>query len=209
MPSLFPASSPIQILPYDGVTLYYGKIFDEIKAAALFGELLTSVAWENDVVKIAGRIITTKRKVAWMGDGDFTYAYSHTEKKALPWQKGVREIKTEVESVSGEAFNSCLLNLYHTGEEGVSWHSDNEAILLPKGAIASISLGAERMFRFRHKKSKETIAIRLEHGSLLLMRGETQAAWVHELPKTARVKTPRINLTFRTFIGNKKDRLNS
>ncbi|MDX2130205.1 MAG: alpha-ketoglutarate-dependent dioxygenase AlkB [Chloroherpetonaceae bacterium] len=201
MVSLFPLLSSIQILPYDGETIYFGKVFDELKATALYNELLLSVAWEHDVVKMMGRLITTKRKVAWMADGDFTYAYSHTEKKALPWQPRVAEIKSFCESISGATFNSCLLNLYHSGDEGVTWHSDNEATLLPKGAIASVSLGAERKFRFKHKRTKEQIEITLEHGSLLLMRGETQRAWLHELPKSAKVKTPRVNLTFRTYIG--------
>jgi alkylated DNA repair dioxygenase AlkB len=104
------------------------------------------------------------------------------------------------EEISGETYNSCLLNLYHTGEEGMGWHSDGEKDLKKDGAIASMSFGAERKFAFKHKETKERVDIFLENGSLLVMKGITQSHWVHRLPPTKRIKTPRVNLTFRTIV---------
>jgi alkylated DNA repair dioxygenase AlkB len=108
------------------------------------------------------------------------------------------QLKEIIENKSGETFNSCLLNLYHSGEEGMAWHSDGEKDLQKNGAIASLSLGAERKFAFKHKTTKRTVSILLEKGSLLIMKGDTQTNWLHRLPPTKKVKTPRINLTFRT-----------
>lgn len=109
-------------------------------------------------------------------------------------------LKSIVERIAGKRFNSCLLNLYHTGEEGMAWHGDDEKTLEPDGAIASLSLGAERKFSFRHRKTRETVSIRLEAGSLLVMHGATQTYWMHALPKTKKVMAPRVNLTFRTMV---------
>lgn len=118
----------------------------------------------------------------------------------LPWTKELLELKVFVESLTGELFNSCLLNLYHTGEEGMAWHSDDETDIKRDGAIASLSFGAERRFAFKHKHSKEKIELYLEHGSLLVMKDTTQSYWLHRLPPTKKVTTPRVNLTFRTIV---------
>ena len=147
-----------------------------------------------------GKTIITKRKVAWYGDQPYEYTYSHVTKSALPWTPALQRIKNKVEEVSCDTYNSCLLNLYHDGSEGMSWHSDDEKELKPEGAIASVSLGAERKFVLKHKQSAEKVEVFLHHGSLLVMKGETQTHWVHRLPPTKKVNTPRINLTFRTII---------
>jgi len=112
----------------------------------------------------------------------------------------LKKLKEIVESKSAETYNSCLLNLYHDGSEGMAYHSDGEKDLKKNGAIASISLGAERKFSFKHKDTKETISLILQHGSLLVMKGETQANWLHRLPTTKKSNTPRVNLTFRTIV---------
>lgn len=148
-----------------------------------------------------GRHIVTKRKVAWYGDRPFEYSYSNITKQALPWTPELLELKRETEKAARETFNSCLLNLYHTGAEGMAWHSDDERDLKRDGAIGSLSFGAERKFAFRHKQTKEVVALRLEHGSLLMMKGTTQTHWLHRLPPTRSVFSPRINLTFRTIIS--------
>ena len=110
-------------------------------------------------------------------------------------------LKATVEAIAGASFNSCLINLYHHGEEGMSWHSDDEPSLVRGATIASVSLGAERKFAFKHKREPGlTASIVLEHGSLLLMKGATQEHWLHALPKTKRVSAPRINLTFRSMV---------
>ena len=127
------------------------------------------------------------------------YTYSKTTKTALPWTSDLLEIRRVIEEKTKETFNSCLLNLYHSGEEGMGWHSDDEKDLQKYSAIASISLGAERKFVFKNKENKETVSLSLENGSLLLMQGKTQTHWLHRLPPTKKVNTPRINLTFRTI----------
>lgn len=187
------------LLPSDGVVNYYGKVFHNEEANRYFEILTNEIEWKNDEVFIFGKKIITKRKVAWYGDLEFEYTYSKITKKALPWTSELLKLKEYIEENSGETFNSCLLNLYHSGEEGMTWHSDNEKDLKKNGAIASVSFGAERKFVFKHKETKENISLNLEHGSLLIMKGTTQSYWLHRLPPTKKVNSPRINLTFRTI----------
>ncbi len=188
------------ILPSDGIVNYYGKVINQQQANVFLQALLSKIAWRNDEAVMFGRHIITKRKVAWYGDRGFSYTYSNITKEALPWTSELVALKAIVEEFSAESYNSCLLNLYHNGEEGMAWHSDGEKDLLKHGAIASVSFGAERKFSFKHKQSKETVSLELEHGSLLVMKGETQINWLHRLPPTKRILGPRINLTFRTIV---------
>lgn len=187
-------------LPYDGTVQYYGKVIQEMVADDYFEKLMQNIAWENDQAIILGRQITTKRKVAWYGDQGYEYTYSNVNRYALPWTVELLELRQRVQQLTGERFNSCLLNLYHTGEEGMSWHSDDETDLKKNSAIASLSFGAERKFAFKHKQSKEKVELYLEHGSLLVMKDTTQSHWLHRLPPTKKVSTARINLTFRTIV---------
>jgi len=149
------------------------------------------------MVKIFGKTITTARKVAWYGDPYLAYKYSGTTKQPLAWTKLLKDLKELVEYKTGETFNSCLLNLYHNGSESMGWHRDNESSIRKHSPIACLSLGAERRFHFKHRLSQEKITTTLPHGSLLVMAGEIQTHWMHTLPKMARIKTPRISLTFR------------
>src|SRR5690606_10692962 len=179
---------------------YYGTIFDSKKSKYYFDQLIETISWEHDKTIIFGKLIITKRKVAWYGDVPFQYTYSKTTKSALPWTKELLELKDHIERESGETFNCCLINLYHTSEEGMSWHSDDEKDLKKNGAIGSLSLGATRKFAFKHKVTKQTVSVVLENGSLLIMKGRTQSNWLHRLPPTKKISTPRINLTFRTIV---------
>ena len=185
------------LLPKNGTVNYYGKIFKKEEADVFFNLLLNKIDWKNDVAIIFGKKIITKRKVAWYGDEDFNYTYSKTTKIALPFTLELILIKKKIEELSGETFNSCLLNLYHDGNEGMAYHSDAEKDLKKNGAIASISFGAERKFSFKHKDSKERVDVFLENGSLLVMKGDTQTNWLHRLPPTKKIFSERINLTFR------------
>lgn len=194
----------INLLPHDGQVNYYGKILSATKANLYYNKLLNNIAWEHDKAVIFGKTIVTKRKVAWYGDHPFNYTYSNSTKKALFWTSDLLELKQLVEQETNEKFNSCLLNLYHNGTEGMAWHSDGEKDLKKNGAIGSLSFGAERKFGFKHKETKETVWRVLAHGSLLVMKDETQSNWLHRLPPTKRVHTPRINLTFRTIIRSRK-----
>ena len=191
------------LLPKDGTVNYLGGILDMSRADHYFQQLWNTIPWENDIIHMFGKRIETKRKVAWYGDKPFEYTYSHSTKKALPWTQELLELKKFTETLTGETYNSCLLNLYHSGEEGMGWHSDNEKELKQNGAIASLSFGAERKFVFKHKESKEKVELVLDHGSLLVMKGATQEHWLHRLPPTKKNDAPRINLTFRTILSNK------
>ncbi|MEI6088665.1 MAG: alpha-ketoglutarate-dependent dioxygenase AlkB [Bacteroidota bacterium] len=192
--------SSINLLPYDGTVNYYGVILKSDEANFYYSALLNSIEWKNDEAIIFGKKYITKRKVAWYGDLPYEYAYSNTTKKALPWTNELLELKLRIEKESGEQYNSCLLNLYHNGDEGMAWHSDAEKDLKKNGAIGSLSFGAERKFSFKHKENKETVSVLLEHGSLLVMKNQTQSHWLHRLPPTKKIFQPRVNLTFRTII---------
>ena len=185
------------LLPQDGTVNYYGKILDQKEANDYYKTLLETIEWKNDEAVIFGKKIITKRKVAWYGDENFEYTYSNSTKNSIPWTKELLALKKLAEEKTGEIFNSCLLNLYHDGSEGMAYHSDGEKDLKKNGAIASLSFGAERKFLFKHKFNQEKIEIFLEHGSLLVMKDQTQSFWLHRLPPTKKVFVPRINLTFR------------
>ena len=187
------------LLPKDGFVVYHKNLLTSQEANHYFDCLLNTIEWKNDQAFLYGKLIITKRKVAWYGDTDFEYTYSKNTKRALPWTKELVELKQMIEDKTGEKFNSCLLNLYHNGDEGMAWHSDAEKVLKKNGAIGSLSLGAERKFTFKHKETQETISLILENGSLLLMKGQTQTSWLHRLPPTKLISTPRINLTFRSI----------
>lgn len=196
---LFSSETIKNILPFDGVTNYHGVILDKNQCDFYFKKLLNNIFWKNDEAIIFGKKIITKRKVAWYGDSEFSYTYSGVLKTANIFNKELLELKEIVEKESGETYNSCLLNLYHSGEEGMAYHSDGEKMLKKNGAIASLSLGASRKFSFKHKENKQRVDIVLERGSLLVMKEFTQTNWLHRLPPTKKVFTPRINLTFRTI----------
>jgi len=197
---LFSTGKIESILPYDGEVLYFGKVISGTEEQRILRYLLAEIVWKNDEAVIFGKHIITKRKVAWYGDTDFSYTYSNTTKQALLWTDELLKLRKLVEGFTGTKYNSCLLNLYHDGDEGMAWHSDDERSLGKNTSIASLSFGAERKFAFKHKSSKDTISLILDSGSLLEMKGATQTNWLHRLPKTTRVKRPRVNLTFRTMI---------
>lgn len=189
----------LNILPFDGTVNYYGQIFDQ-QSPRYYQKLMDSIQWQPDEIIMFGKLIVTKRKVAWYAEKELDYTYAKKTKKAVLFTPELLEIKTVVERISNETFNSCLLNLYHDGEEGMGWHTDAEKELKPNGAIASVSFGAVRKFSFKHKQNNTLVDIMLEDGSLLIMKDQTQQHWLHQLPKSKRIKTPRINLTFRTII---------
>lgn len=198
---LFKCDPTQNLLPSDGEVNYYGKVLSPAEADYFLFELLHHIAWKNDEAVIFGKHIITRRKVAWYGDKEFSYTYSNITRQALTWTGELRKLKTLVEKITGTVFNSCLLNLYHNGDEGMAWHSDDEKSLGKDSTIASLSFGEERRFSFRHKKSKEAISLSLEHGSLLVMKGTTQTNWLHSLPKSKKITGSRVNLTFRTMLA--------
>jgi alkylated DNA repair dioxygenase AlkB len=189
------------LLPADGIVHYYGKIFSTEEANHYMDVLMHQIEWKNDEAIMFGKRMITKRKVAWYAEKEFEYTYSNITKKALPFTPALAALKNITEKLTGETFNSCLLNLYHTGDEGMAWHSDGEKDLKKNAAIGSLSFGAERKFAFKHKQNKQVVSQVLQHGSLLVMKGETQTHWLHRLPPTKLISKPRVNLTFRTIVS--------
>lgn len=198
---LFPPEK-IKILPFDGAAYYTPDFYSEQESRTFFISLFKGIAWENDELIIFGKRIITARKTAWYADEGLSYTYSKVTRNPLPWIEPLIQIKNKIENYSGDTFNACLLNLYHNGNEGVSWHADDERELGTNPKIASLSLGVTRKFVFKHKNKKDKVEIFLENGSLLLMEGKTQSHWVHSLPKTKKVHHPRINLTFRKILNS-------
>ena len=192
----------INILNNDGIANYHGTIMSKKEADRFYELLFKNIEWKNDKIAIFGKHITTKRKVAWYGDSDYSYSCSNTSKQALRWTTELLELKKKVEEIADTKFNSCLLNLYHDGNEGVTWHSDGEKTLGINPVIGSLSFGAERKFLFKHKRTKQIVSIILEHGSLLIMKDKTQLNWIHSLPISKKIFQPRINLTFRTILSH-------
>lgn len=198
---LFSDTNQIQnLLPKDGTVNYYGHVFSLEEATNYFEILLNTIQWKNDEAIMFGKRIVTKRKVAWYAYKKIEYRYSNVTKVALPFTDELLSLKRHIELVTNETYNSCLLNLYHNGEEGMNWHSDGEKDLKKHGAIASVTFGAERKFSFKHKGTKEVVSLILQHGSLLVMKDEIQDFWLHRLPPTKKINRPRINLTFRTIV---------
>lgn len=188
------------LLPHDGEAFYHGPILSTDEAGNFLRVLLTTVPWKNDEAVLYGKHIITARKVAWYGDSNYAYTYSGTTKQALLWTPELLSLRDLVEERTATRFNSCLLNLYHDGSEGMSWHSDDERSLGRNTVIASLSIGMERKFAFRHKHSGESLSLILEAGSLLVMQGTTQTCWQHCVPKSKKITGPRVNLTFRTIV---------
>ena len=196
---LFETDNTPNLLPYDGDVQYFGKVYTHTEAHHFLQILTETISWKPDEIMMFGKLIITKRKAAWYGSQPFPYTYSKVTKVALPWTPELLLLKGRAEAVTRETYNSCLVNLYHTGDEAMSWHSDDEKEIVPNSAIASFSFGAERKFSFMHKQTKHTTSLLLEHGSLLVMKGTTQTNWLHKLPPTKTVQSPRINLTFRNM----------
>ena len=194
------SSDPICLLEKNGRAEYFHHFYTTDESDHLYTNLLSSVSWSADEIKMFGKLITTTRKVAWVGDPDCRYTYSGMQKEPQGWTKELLHMKHQLERTTGHTYNSCLLNLYHNGDEGMGWHSDDEKELDATSPIASISLGARRKFAFRHKLDKKTVSVFLEHGSLLIMYPPIQEHWQHSLLKTKTVTSPRINLTFRKII---------
>jgi len=185
------------VLPKDGCAYYFPEVFTELHSVNLMSQLQVSLVWEPDQLIMFGKTVITRRKVAWVGDAECAYTYSGVKKIPQAWTAELLSIKNRLEELAKSQFNSCLLNFYHDGDDGMGWHSDDEKELDQNSPIASLSLGAQRKFSFRHKVDKITIPLNLENGSVLMMHSPTQQFWRHALLKTKTVSTPRINLTFR------------
>lgn len=191
-----------QHLSLPDAEVYYSPCFFSLEESDHYlQELLQNINWKQESIKMFGRELPMPRLTAWYGDK--SYVYSGLRNKPQPWLPVLLELKERVEEASGNTYNSVLLNFYRNGNDSMGWHADDEPELGENPRIASVSFGAERKFGFRHrfKKGQKNSHIILKHGSLLLMQGPTQHFWQHNLPKTKRTVSPRINLTFRNIKG--------
>ena len=196
----FNSSDPICVLERDGRAEYFNYFYDADESDYLYKSLVNTLLWEADEIKMFGKLVRTSRKFAWVGDPECAYTYSGVQKIPQAWTNDLLQMKHKLEQLTGHTYNSCLLNLYHSGAEGMGWHSDDEKELDSGNPIASVSLGARRKFAFRHKQDKRSYPVFLEHGSLLIMHPPTQEYWHHSLLKTTTITSPRINLTFRKIL---------
>lgn len=186
------------LLPYDGHAVVYPDFLTAAEHSYYLEQLRQHIAWKQEAIKIFGKAVMQPRLTAWYGDDGKAYHYSGITMQPLPWTGSLRELKEKTEKIAGCLFNSALLNLYRDGNDSMGWHRDNEKELGTEPVIASLSLGAARLFRFRHYKNKKiNIPVLLEPGCLLLMRDTTQTHWQHQLPKTKTAQGVRINITFR------------
>ncbi len=184
----------------DAELFYYPELFEAKKADEFLTRLKDGIEWTQNTIRFYGKESLVPRLEAWYGDPGKSYAYSGIHMNPKPWTEELLTIKQAIEPVAGVEFNSVLINYYRDGKDRVAWHSDDEKELGQNPVIGSVSLGAERKFKLRHKQYKTNglkHEILLRHGSFLLMQGPTQHHWMHEIPRTAKPIGPRINLTFR------------
>ncbi|ALF59787.1 alpha-ketoglutarate-dependent dioxygenase AlkB family protein [Psychrobacter urativorans] len=203
MTDLFSPAPMDNILPYDGQVHDLGLVIDY--PSPLFYNLVTELPWQADVVTLCGKTHTTTRQIVWMGDEGIDYRYAGHVRQTIPWTNTILSIKQHVEQQLSDigieaSFNSCLLNYYPSGDDGMGYHADDEPELGAQPLIASLSLGATRKFVFKHKKTQDKVALNLESGQLIVMRGDTQTFWKHSIPKTKKVTEGRISLTFRRIL---------
>lgn len=205
MTDLFAPTPTDNLLPCDGKVNDLGIVIDY--PSALYYALLTTLPWQSDIVTLFGKTHVTTRQIVWMGDSDASYQYSGHTRQAIAWTDSVFHVKHHVEQqllkIGIHAnFNSCLLNYYPSGDEGMGYHADDEKELGDQPIIASLSLGATRKFVFKHKKTQDKVELYLESGQLIVMHGDTQKYWKHSITKTKTVDEGRISLTFRQMALN-------
>lgn len=189
------------LLPFHGEAFFYSRFFSQEESDHYLSRLPDEINWKQEPIKIFGKEVMQPRLTAWYGDANKKYSYSGITMEPQQWTPALLKIKNKIEMVSGIHFNSALLNFYRDGQDSMGWHRDNEKALGVNPVIASVSFGASRTFQFRNFKEKRiTKSIKLTHGSLLLMKGETQHLWQHQLPKTNTKIGQRINITFRMII---------
>ena len=202
MNALFQNSSePIYFDLKEADIIYYPNFYDFLEANTIFEQLLNEIPWQQDDIKVYGKVYAQPRLTALFGNDGKPYSYSNIKMQPHPWNLILQKMKFQIENVIAENFTTVLLNLYRNGKDSNGWHADNEKELGINPVIASLSFGEERYFHLQHNTDKELkLKILLEHGSLLIMKGTTQHFWKHQIPKTAKPIGNRINLTFRKIV---------
>lgn len=183
----------------NGEYIFFPNFFSKAESDLLLKGLRNNIVWKQESMNMYGKKIDFPRLTAWYGNNDKPYSFSGITLQPLPWTSEILTIKNKIEPVAKTVFNSVLLNLYRDGNDSISWHTDAERELGLNPVIASVNFGATRKFQLRHIKTKEKLEIELTHGSLLIMQGELQHFWQHQVPKTSKSVGERINLTFRVI----------
>ncbi|MGQ1787989.1 alpha-ketoglutarate-dependent dioxygenase AlkB family protein [Saccharicrinis sp. GN24d3] len=183
----------------NGEYLYVPIFFGMDEANRHFKSLLNDIEWKQEFMNMYGKKLPFPRLTSWYGDNDKPYSFSGITLAPMQWNETLLEIKRKIEPKAETRFNSVLLNRYRNGNDSISWHTDAEKELGTNPIIASVNFGATRKFQLRHRETKEKIELGLSHGSLLIMAGELQHYWQHQVPKTKKEVKERINLTFRVI----------
>ncbi len=205
MTDLFAPAPTDNLLPYDGKVNDLGVVIED--TTTLYDTLLNELPWHSDIVTLFGQTHVTTRQIVWMGADNANYHYSGQTRQPIPWSDAVFHVKQSIERALANIgiivdFNTCLLNYYPSGADGMGYHADDEKELGHQPIIASLSLGATRKFVFKHKKTQDKVALYLESGQLVVMHGDTQTFWKHTITKTKTVAAGRISLTFRHMPTN-------
>ena len=196
--SLFDISETIQLKLPDAEIDYTPQFFNLAESRELFDAIYNHTNWVEEDIRVYGKVYKQPRLTAFYANNNKAYGYSNITMSPQPFNPTLNAIKSKIEKVTQLTFSSCLLNLYRDGQDSNGWHSDDEKELGENPVIASVSLGAERLFHLKHKKVKTLKhKLILNNGSLLVMKGETQHHWLHQIPKTKKIIDKRINLTFR------------
>jgi alkylated DNA repair dioxygenase AlkB len=190
----------VRLIAEDGELDLAAGFLTTDERAVLGARLLRELAWQSEEILLFGRHVAVPRLVCWYGDPGATYRYSGVSHQPSPWHEVLADLRTRIEAFSGHVFNAVLCNRYRSGRDSMGWHADDEPELGERPFIASLSLGAERLFRIRHRGTGRTLDVPLRDGDLLLMGGELQSHWRHCVPRTARPCGERINLTFRRIV---------
>ena len=192
------STEPLRLDLPDADVRLWRQAFQPAAADEMLALLRSRIDWQQEDIVIFGERRRVPRLVAWHGDPGTAYTYSGTAHEPLPWTPELQRVRHRAEELTGHRYNSVLLNLYRDGRDGMGWHADDEPELGREPAIASVSFGATRRFKLRHRRSRSAACtLDLAHGDLLLMAGGTQQHYVHAVPKTARPVGERVNLTLR------------
>lgn len=183
----------------NGEYIFYPNFLSKLISDEFLKKLQNTIDWKQESMNMYGKKVDFPRLTAWYGDNDKPYTFSGITLKPNSWTQEILEIKSKIEPKANIVFNSVLLNRYRNGNDSISWHTDAEPELGKNPIIASVNFGATRKFQLRHINTKEKIEIELTNGSLLIMQGELQHYWQHQVPKTSKVVGERINLTFRVI----------
>jgi len=190
------------LLPFQGEVTFYPNFYSKEDSFHYLKALQECLEWRQEPIRMFGKWIVQPRLTALYGDPNVSYGYSGIEMEALPFTKELEQIKNHIQDFTKHEFTHVLCNYYRNGQDSMGWHRDNEDVLGKDPTIASLTFGASRIFQLRpYGKKEPKLNIELSDGSLLLMGGESQHYWEHQIPKTKKVLAPRINLTFRKLIG--------